>query len=187
MKPSAGPVKNPLAPCSHAVQNRTSVAAANRTSATQPVLLLLLLQTIIQFLKLGLRGRYERRGHTKPKHPLDSALHEGGRAGGVFLFWANNVRTQEKNRYHTPHKPHNNEEKKKKNHLCNSPTHRLWVATNYRLRFFFFFFSHTSTFRLLDNKPWSQEVSSLLPPGSCLQFLSRIGFSNPTTRRFFIK
>ena len=45
------------------------------------------------------------------------------------------------------------------------------------------FFSHTSTFQLLD-KPWSQ-VSSLLPLGSCVQFLSRIGFSNPTARRFF--
>ena len=48
-----------------------------------------------------------------------------------------------------------------------------------------FFFSHTFTFQLLD-KPWSQ-VSSLLPPGCCLQFLSRIGFSNPTARRFFIE
>ena len=38
---------------------------------------------------------------------------------------------------------------------------------------FFFSFFHTSTFQLLD-KPWSQEVSSLLPPGSCLQFLSHI-------------
>ena len=36
---------------------------------------------------------------------------------------------------------------------------------------------------LLD-KPWSQVVSSLLPPGTCLQFLSRIGFSIPTARRF---
>ena len=35
---------------------------------------------------------------------------------------------------------------------------------------------------LLD-KPWSQ-VSSLLPPGTCLQFLSRIGFGIPTARRF---
>ena len=53
--------------------------------------------------------------------------------------------------------------------------------------FFFFpsFFSHTFTFQLL-NKPWSQ-VSSLLPPGSCLQFLSRIGFSSSTARRFFIE
>ena len=32
------------------------------------------------------------------------------------------------------------------------------------------------------DKPWSQ-VSSL-PPGMCLQFLSRIGFSIPTARRF---
>ena len=53
------------------------------------------------------------------------------------------------------------------------------------LPFFFFFFLHTFTFQLLD-KPWSQ-VSSLLPPGSCLQFLSRIGFSNPTARRLFIR
>ena len=50
---------------------------------------------------------------------------------------------------------------------------------------FFFFFSHTFTFQLLD-KPWSQ-VSSLLPLGSCLHFRSRIGFSNPTARRFFIE
>ena len=35
---------------------------------------------------------------------------------------------------------------------------------------------------LLD-KPWSQ-VSSILPPGTCLQFLSRIGFGIPTARRF---
>ena len=53
-----------------------------------------------------------------------------------------------------------------------------------RSYFFFFSFSHISTFQLLD-KPWSQ-VSSLLPPGSRLQFLSHIGFSNPTAPRFFI-
>ena len=46
---------------------------------------------------------------------------------------------------------------------------------------FFFFFLHTFTFQLLD-KPWSQ-VSSLLLPGSCLQFLSRIVFGNPTVHR----
>ena len=46
---------------------------------------------------------------------------------------------------------------------------------------YIYFFFHTSTFQLMD-KPSSQ-VSSLLPPGSCLQFLSRIGFSNPTARR----
>ena len=51
--------------------------------------------------------------------------------------------------------------------------------------FLLFFFPHTLTFQLLD-KPW-QQVSSLLPPGSCLQFLSRTGFSNPTARRFLIE
>ena len=49
----------------------------------------------------------------------------------------------------------------------------------------FFFFSHTSTFQLLD-QPWSQD-SSLLPPGSWLQLLSRMGFSNPTARRCVIE
>ena len=49
----------------------------------------------------------------------------------------------------------------------------------------FYFFSHTFAFQLLD-KPWSQ-VSTLLPPSSCLQFLPRIGFSNPTARRLFIE
>ena len=42
-----------------------------------------------------------------------------------------------------------------------------------------------STFHLLD-KPRS-EVSSLLPPDSCLHFFSRIGFSNLTARRFLIE
>ena len=51
--------------------------------------------------------------------------------------------------------------------------------------FFIYLFSHTFTFQLLD-KPWSQ-MSSLLPPGSCLEFLSRTGFINPTARRFFIE
>ena len=46
--------------------------------------------------------------------------------------------------------------------------------------FFFLFFS-LLLFQLLD-KLWSQ-VSALLPPGTCLQFLSRIGFSIPTARR----
>ena len=58
---------------------------------------------------------------------------------------------------------------------------------------FLFFFSHhfffpaqlVGGFTLSDllDKPWSQ-VSSLLPPDTCLQFLSRIGFSIPTARRF---
>ena len=33
------------------------------------------------------------------------------------------------------------------------------------------------------DKPWSR-ASFLLPPGTCLRFLSRIGFSIPTARRF---
>ena len=48
--------------------------------------------------------------------------------------------------------------------------------------FLFLFLFLTLTFQLLD-KLWSQ-VSYLLPPGTCLQFLSRIGFSIPTARRF---
>ena len=43
--------------------------------------------------------------------------------------------------------------------------------------------SHTFTFQLLD-KPWPQ-VSSLLPPGSCLQLFSRIGFSSPLLVDFY--
>ena len=52
-------------------------------------------------------------------------------------------------------------------------------------RYIFFFFAHFY-FPGSGQKPWSQ-VSFLLPPGSCLQFLSRIGFSSPTARRFFIE
>ena len=50
----------------------------------------------------------------------------------------------------------------------------------------FFFFSLTSTFQLLGQAVITR-VSSLLLPGSCLPFLSRIRFSNPTARRFFIE
>ena len=58
--------------------------------------------------------------------------------------------------------------------------------------FIYFFYHHFYfpaqlgggfTLRDLLDKPWSQ-VSSLLPPGTCLQSLSRIGFSTPTARRF---
>ena len=56
------------------------------------------------------------------------------------------------------------------------------VCDIYRYRYTCIYFN-TFTFQLLD-KPWSQGLS-LLPPGSCLQFLSRIGFSSPTARRFF--
>ena len=60
------------------------------------------------------------------------------------------------------------------------------MRTSYRVQVHqFVFFSHAFTFQLL-GKPWSQ-VSSLSPPGSCLQYLSRIGFSSPTARRFFIE
>ena len=58
--------------------------------------------------------------------------------------------------------------------------------------FFLFFYHHfyfpaqlVGSFTLSDllDKPWSQ-VSSLLPPGTCLQFLSHIGFSIPAVCRF---
>ena len=81
--------------------------------------------------------------------------------------------------------------------LCETPKREQPLATNYDKRKkrsmknegagrHVFFFSHASTFQLLLDKPCSQ-VLSLLPPGSCLQFLSRIGFSNPTAGRFFIE
>ena len=58
-----------------------------------------------------------------------------------------------------------------------------WFSTG-----FFGFFFHTHLLSSFLDKPWWSQVSSLLPPpGSCLQFLSRIGFGNPTAaRRFFI-
>ena len=73
-------------------------------------------------------------------------------------------------------------------------THRYCRATTTRIivciwrcvspsTVYFFFFFHTL---LLLDKPWSQ-VSSLLCPGTCLHFLSRIGFSNPTARRSYIE
>ena len=52
---------------------------------------------------------------------------------------------------------------------------------DYTPEYSLFIFCLTFTFQLLD-KLWSQ-VSSLLPPGTCIQFLSRIGFSIPTARR----
>ena len=42
-------------------------------------------------------------------------------------------------------------------------------------------------FTLLLSSFWTRrgsQVSPLLPPGSCLQFLSRLGFSNPSARDF---
>ena len=54
----------------------------------------------------------------------------------------------------------------------------------YLLLYVLFFFTHI-------NFPASGQavVTSVVPspPGSCLQFLSRIALSNPTARRFFIE
>ena len=86
--------------------------------------------------------------------------------------------------------------KRHKRTKCGTRIHHSWrrnsglrkkrTKVKSGVNFFFFFpFQHTFTLQLLD-KPWSQ-VSSLLLPGSCLQFLSRIGFSNPTARRLFIE
>ena len=59
---------------------------------------------------------------------------------------------------------------------------RTRALLNYLFIYLRVFNSNTCTFQLLD-KTWSQ-VSFLLPAGSCLQFLSRIGSSNLTARRF---
>ena len=69
--------------------------------------------------------------------------------------------------------------------LCNFCCMKVLFATTKLKYDIFFFFPHTFTFQLL-HKSCSQ-VSSLFPPGSCLQFLSRIGFSDPIARRFFIE
>ena len=81
--------------------------------------------------------------------------------------------------------------------------HIVWYATvlgpaiqtmkrSIQQLFYFVYFHHHFYFpaQLVDftlsdllDKPWSQ-ASSLLPPGTFLLFLSRIGFSIPTTRRF---
>ena len=58
------------------------------------------------------------------------------------------------------------------------PTHAVSLSLD---KIHYNFLQRTFTFQLLDEL-WSQ-VSSLLPPGTCLQFLSRIGFSIPTARR----
>ena len=54
--------------------------------------------------------------------------------------------------------------------------------------FFLSFHTHIYLIQLLD-KPWCHRCRPFLPPtppGSRIQlFLSRIGFSNPTARRFF--
>ena len=62
--------------------------------------------------------------------------------------------------------------------VCDTYSDRAYHWVCVLMKDFFFFFSRTFTFRLLD-MPWSQ-VSSLLLPGSCLHFLSRTGLSNLT-------
>ena len=60
------------------------------------------------------------------------------------------------------------------------PLYRLLLAV-----FFFFFF-----LTLLLSSFWTSRghrCRPFLPPGSYLQFLSRIGFSSPAARRFFIE
>ena len=72
--------------------------------------------------------------------------------------------------------------------------HVMFLLAVFLIHLFLFLFTKSSLllsgstrrrFALSDllDKPWSQ-VSSLLPPGTCLQFLSRIGFSIPAARRF---
>ena len=69
---------------------------------------------------------------------------------------------------------------------CHLPKFDCYPSKCYQY-FYIFYFPHTVTFQLLD-KPWSQDlVSPFLPPGSCLQSLSRTGFSNPNARRFFVE
>ena len=67
--------------------------------------------------------------------------------------------------------------------LCGSRTY--WVIVVSSCDIFYFSAQLLRGFALSDisDNPWSQ-VSSLLLPGTCLQFLSCIGFSIPTARRF---
>ena len=58
--------------------------------------------------------------------------------------------------------------------------YHIYFENEYIHIFFFFFWSNF--YFPASDKLWSQ-VSSLLPPSTCLQFLSRIGFTIPTSRR----
>ena len=68
--------------------------------------------------------------------------------------------------------------------VCRSRTYWVIVALS-SCDVFYFSTQLLRGFALSDisDKPWSR-ASSLLPPGTCLRFLSRIGFSIPTARRF---
>ena len=57
------------------------------------------------------------------------------------------------------------------------------IGKKQSLSFFFFFSLTVRLASFWTSRVWSQ-VSSLFPPDYCLQFSSRIGFSNPTARRF---
>ena len=84
----------------------------------------------------------------------------------TFLVSISNTRTSIRTGIHTPY----------------INTAVLWYAIAYNIPCILVYnIGLTLTFQLLD-KLWSQ-VSSLLPNGTCLQFLSRIGFSIPTARR----
>ena len=57
----------------------------------------------------------------------------------------------------------------------------------YKGLLFIYIFFHTFFFQLLDGQAVVTGVVHSPPPGSCLHFLSRIEFSNPTARRCFIE
>ena len=69
-------------------------------------------------------------------------------------------------------------------HIVRKTNNFIFLHTGSRQRAFFFILNLTSTFQLLDRQ-WCQ-VSSLLRPGTCLLFLSRIGFSIHTARRMLL-
>ena len=63
--------------------------------------------------------------------------------------------------------------------LCDSKRRMPWT--------FFFFFFLTHIYFPASGQAVVTGVVPSLPPGFCLHFLSRIGFSNPIARRFFIE
>ena len=69
--------------------------------------------------------------------------------------------------------------------VCHT-SYQVHIRNVAHILFFYFPAQLVRDFTLSDllDRPWSQ-VSSL-PPGTCLQFLSRIGFSIPTAHRFLL-
>ena len=88
-------------------------------------------------------------------------------------------------KYHSCGRSSTNKTTLQKIHMryCISPCSMSLHALRTRQCFFFIFFIHIY---FQASGQVVVTVSSLLPPGSCIKFLSRIGFSNPTARRFFI-